>query len=254
MSSPPSAPDEPEDARDEADRTPPPPRPSGSKAAAGATAIVVTAITAAAMGYAFRPEHAGQRTMLGTLALCYGALALGTVAWLFRRGLLKERLAPRRGDVSFGFLLAAALYILALLVRKAVAPTGGDYEGWVMRIYLQLGDPRFTGTFAVGTAVLLIAAAEEITWRGLVMERLVEAFGGTAGWLAATFLYALVHLPTVFLLADPIVGPNPLLLLAAGGCGLIWGYLAMRIERLGPSLFAHALFTWGVVEYPIWRM
>jgi hypothetical protein len=30
--------------------------------------------------------------------------------------------------------------------------------------------------------------------------------------------------------------------------------LALRIGRLGPSLFSHAIFSWAVVEFPLWRM
>lgn len=251
-----SADDRDEAALNDGDAASEPPRgPTGNKTVAVAIAAVVTIATAVAIGFAFRPHHGGHPAMmLVTLGLCYGGFSLAAVVWLHRSGLLKERLAPRRGDISFGFLLAAALYILATLTRKALAPTGSDHEAWVTRIYLQLGDPAVTGAFAVGISVLLVAAAEELTWRGLVMERLAAAFGGTSGWLATTALYALVHVPTAFLLADPVAGPNPLLVLAAAGCGLVWGFLAMRIERLGPSLFAHALFTWGVVEYPIWRM
>lgn len=229
-------------------------RPRGNKAVAALVAIVITTVSAAAIGYGFRVEHAGHPLMLAIIGFCYGGLALATLVWLHRQGLLRERLAPRRGDLAFGFLLAAALYIVATLVRKSLAPAGSDYEGWVTRIYLQLGNPLFTSTFAVGIAVLLIAAAEELVWRGLVMDSLVAAFGGPRGWLVTTALYALAHVPTVWLLADPVAGPNPMLVAAAAGCGLMWGYLAMKIERLGPSLFSHALFTWGVVEFPLWRM
>ena len=38
------------------------------------------------------------------------------------------------------------------------------------------------------------------------------------------------------------------------GAGLVWGYLRKRFERLGPSLFAHAFFTWAIVEFPLWHL
>ena len=49
------------------------------------------------------------------------------------------------------------------------------------------------------------------------------------------------------------LGLNPLLVAAGITYSLVWGRLAMRMDRLPPALFAHALFTWGVFEFPIWR-
>ena len=41
-------------------------------------------------------------------------------------------------------------------------------------------------------------------------------------------------------------------LLPSFGCGLGWAYLRMRVDRLAPVLLSHALFTWAVVEFPLW--
>ena len=43
------------------------------------------------------------------------------------------------------------------------------------------------------------------------------------------------------------------LVAAALGGGLVWGHLYNRTGRLGPSLFAHALFSWAIVDFPLWR-
>jgi uncharacterized protein len=48
----------------------------------------------------------------------------------------------------------------------------------------------------------------------------------------------------VYSLRDPVAGPNPLLVMAAFGCGLVWTFLAGRFERLLPSIVAHLVFTY----------
>jgi hypothetical protein len=217
-------------------------------------ALGVTAATALAIRVAFDPALAGSGALLVVLGGTYAVLVAGTSAWLWRRGDLRQKLAPSRGDITIGALLAVLLYLVATFGHKALTAQGSAREPWIMRFYLQIGDPRIAAAYWVGIAVLLVAAAEEIAWRGWVMQALVDAHGERFGWLASTALYGLAHAPTVVLLSDPAAGPNPLVVLAALGCGLVWGYLAQRIGRLGPSIFAHALFSWAAVEFPIWRM
>ena len=48
-------------------------------------------------------------------------------------------------------------------------------------------------------------------------------------------------------------GLNPLLVLAAGGAGLVWGGMARAFGGLAPSILAHALFDWAVLMmFPFW--
>ena len=122
-----------------------------------------------------------------------------------------------------------------------------------MRIYLQLGDPADQNRHLIGGFVFLIAAMEEITWRGLVMRSLEGPFGRGRAWLVAAILFAVAHGPTFFLLGDPTGGYNPMLVGAALGCGILWGYMAIRTKRLAPAIFCHAFFSWSVLEFPIWR-
>ena len=75
---------------------------------------------------------------------------------------------------------------------------------------------------------MAVAALEEISWRGFVYSLLEERLGTRRAWPATAVLYALAHLPTVFLLRDPFAGPNPLVVLAALGCGLVWGLIVAR--------------------------
>jgi hypothetical protein len=214
----------------------------------GAISALVTAVT----WFAFHPMRGGSVAMIGSVAALYVVLA-GVACWsLARDGVLRKQMLPSRGDVTVGALLALLMHIAARLTVASFK--GTSLEPWVMRLYLQIGDPRVTAMVWVGVGVLVVAALEEIAWRGLVMRQLIRAHGPTKGWLIATALYAAVHLPTLTLLGDPAMGLNPLVVLAALGCGLVWGYLAMKIDRLGPSIFAHAFFSWSVVTYPMWSL
>jgi membrane protease YdiL (CAAX protease family) len=225
----------------------------GARSRAWAVAAVVTLATTAALTYAFMPGNAGNPVVIGTIGATYFGLTVASVIWMRRRGELVQRLAPRRLDITVGALLATVLYLLATVVHTFVT-SSGPRMGWIMRIYVQIGDTRATSSFAVGLVVLLVAAAEEIVWRGWVLGALSRAYRARKAWLITSGLYAVAHLTTVYLLRDPMAGPNPLLVTAAAGCGLVWGYLAMKVDRVAPSVFAHALFTWGVVEFPLFRM
>ena len=242
---------------DEIDRQTPEPAPKsvtpGAVGRAWAIAAGVTLVSFAALSYAFLPSNAGQPVVLGTMGATYLALTVATVIWLRRRGELVLRLAPRRLDITIGALVALVLYLLATVFHTFVTSSGPPM-GWMMRVYMQLGDTRVTGSFGVGLLILAVAACEEIVWRGLVMGALARAYRARKAWLITSALYAGAHLSTIYLLRDPSSGLNPLLFAAAVGCGLVWGYLATLVDRVAPSIFAHALFTWAIVEFPLWRM
>lgn len=225
----------------------------GAVSRAWAIAAGVTVTSGAAMGYAFMPGNAGKPVVIGTIAATYFALTVATIIWLRRRGELEPRLGPHRLDITMGALIALVLYLLATVFHTFVTSSGAQM-GWLMRIYVQIGALEITNSFGVALLVLLVAAAEEIVWRGLVLGALSRAYRAQKAWLITSGLYGLIHVSTVYLLRDPLAGPNPLLLAAAAFCGLIWGYLAIRLDRVAPSIFAHALFTWGLVEFPLWRM
>jgi hypothetical protein len=214
----------------------------------------VTAASTVAIFQAFRPDRGGSLTMLAIMAALYAVGGGLTCLWLSRRGELKRRVAPNRGDVTFGALIAAGMYILAVGGHVLLTARGSPKEAWLIRVYLQIGDPRTTANFLVGPIILAIAAAEELTWRGLVFGALEEVHGKRVALIATTLLYGACHLPTLYLQRDPIIGYNPLIVLAALGGGLVWGAIAARFERVALGIFAHALFSWAIVEFPIMNM
>jgi membrane protease YdiL (CAAX protease family) len=238
--------DKPRGAGRPADDTPP--------SRAYATLALVTVVTSAAVFQAFRPDNTSPATMLISLGVAYGVLTLVTLTWLSRTGDLKRRLTPQRGDITIGALVAVGMYLLATGVHVALTSRGSPKEAWLIRVYLQIGDPRITAAIFIGPLILLIGAAEELVWRGLVLGVLLERWRPRSALLCTTALYALSHASTVYLLRDPYIGWNPLVVAAALGCGLVWGWLVLAFDRLSISLVAHALFTWSVVEFPIMNM
>jgi hypothetical protein len=191
--------------------------------------------------------------MLGAMGLLYGVLGTLTVLRLRRRDELWDALRPASGDVTIGALVGAVLYGVAMAVHMLVTAPPSPRSAWIMSLYASLGDPDAEGRLVLGGVVFLIAALEELTWRGLVMRVLTDPLGPIRAWLLSALLFGVAHLPTLFLLGDPRVGPNPLLVAAGIAYSLVWGRVAMRMGRLPPAILAHALFTWSVFEFPIWR-
>lgn len=215
--------------------------------------VAVTVATFAVMSFAFSPDNAGTPRMLGAIFGLDLAVAVVAILRLKRRGELGARLRIARGDIWLGGMVAGLLYGGAMLGHLVLTPHHTPREAWIMRVYLQIGDPRGEGRELVGGAVFLVAALEELAWRGLVQLTFEEVLGPVRALLLASVLFALAHVPTLWLLGDPNAGPNPLIVIAGVGCSLVWGALVLRTRRLVPSLIAHALFSWAIVEFPIWR-
>lgn len=228
---------------------------SGGSSARSAffAAAIVTLATAGVLAFAFDVELAGTPAMLAAIGAVYAVLGAVTIQRLRARGELIEQLRPRYGDLAVGAAIGALLYAVAMAGHMALSRWSSAYVGWIMRIYFQVGDPDGEGQVLVGACIFLIAALEEISWRGLVLRELEDPLGSSRAWIVTTLLYGAAHIPTVFLLAVPRAGLNPLLVVAALGCGLVWGRVAIRAERLAPAIFAHAFFSWAIVEFPIWR-
>lgn len=218
---------------------------------------VAVVLVAAAMTLAMQPSMSGSPLALLSLGLPYFVLSVLGILYLRREGTLSDKLRPRSGDLTFGALVTVMLFFGAIAGRKILAPHGSIREAWVMRVYLQIGDPELLQQRMLGVsiAVAVVAALEELAWRGLIYALVEERFGTRRAWPVTAVLYAAAHLPTVVLLRDPYAGPNPLIVIAALGCGLVWGLIVARTGRLPVAMFSHVLFTWCVaVQFPLWRL
>jgi hypothetical protein len=208
--------------------------------------LIALLVTTGATAFALRPALAATSGMWLGIGVPYLLLAALALYDLWRQETLVEKIVPRWGDISIGIVIAAVLMFAGWSVmRGLLTPPGNDRQAWLLHVYLQLGPSDAIQHSALLTsAVLVCAALEEIVWRGMVLSRLELRFGQRRGWLLCTLPYGLAALPSAFTLADPVAGPNPLLVVAALGCGLFWSFAASLIKRLPPVIIAHMVFSY----------
>jgi membrane protease YdiL (CAAX protease family) len=216
--------------------------------------VLIVVAYGVGVGLGFRPEHSGHLAFWAWVAVPSLALAAVAVWRAQRDGELRDWLTPRWGDFTVGFVSAAIFFGIVLLGAKILAPHGSPREVWVVSLYSQFGDPKVLQSQAalVGMAILVLAASEEIVWRGLVTTLLAERVGSRTAWIWSAVLYAVAHLSSAWALRGP-AGLNPLLVIAALVGGLFWGGLARRSGRLTPAILSHALFDWcALMMFPLW--
>lgn len=85
--------------------------------------------------------------------------------------------------------------------------------------------------------IFVIGPGEELFWRGFLQRSLQNNAGKYLGFYLATGLYTLVHLAS----------GNVMLVLAAGVCGLFWGYLYLRYGSVTLNVVSHTL--WDVTVF-----
>jgi membrane protease YdiL (CAAX protease family) len=207
--------------------------------------LLTFVLVSAAMAFAFRPELAGSTLFWAGLGLPYLVLAMIALRKLYGDGTLIDVLQPRWGDLSLGVVSAAVLLGSSWVVRKLLVPAGTPRQGWLFQIYAQVGDPEQIQRSIVYTILIIaIATAEEIVWRGMVLSELSERFGTRRAWPLTALLYGATALPTVYTLAVPGAGANPLLFIAALGAGIVWSFVASLTGRVPPVAFSHVAFTY----------
>jgi membrane protease YdiL (CAAX protease family) len=210
--------------------------------------ILTLLLTFAGIAYGFREAAAGTAQFWLGVSLPYVFLAGLAVHRMWDDGTLVERLKPRTGDLSIGAVSMIVLLFASWAARRVLTPAGSPRQAWLFSIYLQLGNPEhLQRSTAYTLLILLICAAEEVVWRGMVLGELVARFGRRAALPLSALTYGLVSVPTLWLLRDPIAGLNPLLVTAAVGCGLIWSFLALQFKRLPPVMISHMAFTYFTI-------
>ena len=136
-----------------------------------------------------------------------------------------------RHSIFSGIAAAAALYSIFCL---------GNYLSQSLFHFAQPQIASIYGIRAQGEAVAIslilffvTSPGEEIFWRGFIQRRLSERFGQLPGYLAASAVYAAVH----------IASGNFMLTMAALIAGLFWGWLYQHEQNLVPCIISHALWT-----------
>jgi membrane protease YdiL (CAAX protease family) len=211
--------------------------------------VGITAALAYTVQIAFALERAGTKGFWLWAAVPSVVVAAFGLWRAHADGELADWMKPVWGDPTRGIASAALLVGAALAFVHVVTPVGSPRESWVARLYLQFGDPAALREHGVevGLALVVVATAEEIVWRGLVTRLIAEVVGSRTAWIWAAVLYALSLLPTITQLRDPVAGPNPVLVVAALALGLVWGLMARLFGRLTPGILSHVAFDWCVI-------
>lgn len=154
-----------------------------------------------------------------------------TITSLFLRPPVPGGLAFRLSDLLWGLASATLLWLIFWL-GKAVSlqlfPTLADQVG---AIYAK-GQGNSPWLIAL-LLFFIIGPCEELFWRRYLQSCLMERLGPLRGWLAATGVYALVHLPSL----------NVMLIGAAAVAGAFWGLIYWRLGRIPPVIISHAFWT-----------
>ena len=158
----------------------------------------------------------------------FSAILLALYASLAERELISEAVGGLRvGELAKGFgagtLLYALFYVGYSVLRSFL-------EGGASNVYLfRLESP----TIIIASSLVLTSFCEEYFWRAYVQRRLTASHGGTAGVLATTLAYSLIHAPTM----------NAPLILAASIAGLFWGLAYHRTGSLWLVVASHLAWT-----------
>jgi NADH dehydrogenase len=145
---------------------------------------------------------------------------------------VRARVAPSARRVGLGLAAGALLYGLTragALVLRWIWPAWVSYAR-ELAAWKDGHSPAF-----LGVTLLMIVAAEEIYWRGVVSRFFTERIGLALGVLAGAAVYAAAHAAAM----------NPILPAAALGCGLYWGALAAITDDLTAPIVSH--LAWDVL-------
>jgi membrane protease YdiL (CAAX protease family) len=212
-------------------------------------ATLVTGVVGAAAGLAFAAPRMGSPSVWWIILIPNALFAGFGVYRLVQDREARAVLAPKWGDVSLGFVTAVGMFAVFYLgARLAVYPSPMA-SAWLRRVYDQFGShgaPALHGA-RVGLAIVVVATAEELTWRVLVMRTLAERIGRQRAWIYAALLYAAAHVPTLWALRTTAGVLNPLIVVAALVAGLAWGGMTRATGRVVPAIVSHALFDWAVL-------
>jgi uncharacterized protein len=187
----------------------------------------------------------GPRLWLG-LALPYVGLGLLAVLRSRRDTSFAEVVRFRPGDPSLGIALAVVLLLGGWALSSWLLPVDSPGHAWLLRIVLAAGD---VSSASLTACLMVIAALEELVWRGWVQGELVTQWGARRGWMLCAAAYGIANGTTLATLADPVAGYNPLIFLGALGCGACWSFLRGRTGRIMPGLFSHLALSYLAAQY-----
>lgn len=179
--------------------------------------------------------------------LVYGLVNLSVVAALF--GLLdtdqRARVFVFRRPSIRELTVAVVAFVLGLGVFQATERVSASLGYQLQGLSYSLGNPVAVSTILIG-AVVLAPITEEILYRGLVLETLIErGLGPVSATTLMTALFALIHLPNFGVAGTIFIS--------------VWGILPaalrLRYDNLTGAVLMHMLnnlFAYVIVVAAGW--
>ncbi len=197
--------------------------------------IVATALVGVAHAFAWRSTSPAATWVV--IAVAYLPLVVLSLVVLARDEVLRDTFQLVAGDISRGIGAAAAMVAVvtgAGLLALKVAPEIAVKE---LSAVLQLR-AAVPVEWQRGLAVVTLAAAEEIVFRGALTHVLEERFGSARAPWVASALYAIAMLPAL----------RPSVIFAAIVVAVATAFVVARWRRPLVAIIAHAAFTWVAIE------
>ncbi|MFT3923965.1 MAG: type II CAAX endopeptidase family protein [Myxococcales bacterium] len=162
------------------------------------------------------------------------ALAVSTVLWLLRPHAIARWLAPSTRVVVVGLLVGLAMTLATYPAYRLAAGLIPGLEQQVSALYRSAS----TAPLHVELAwVCVIIVAEELLWRGALLEALERKTSLAVAWSVCIGSYALAQLGTGAWVLGAI----------AAVCGLIWTVERKLTDSVLAPLISHLIWTPTVI-------
>jgi membrane protease YdiL (CAAX protease family) len=198
--------------------------------------FLATLLVGLAQFFAMRPSSPPIAAW-GWIGLAYAVCGVVSLVYLFREEAHTELLRFVAGDATRGLFAAAGALVVVYGVSVAaisLLPTFAIHEiASLVRVVIAI--PQWKRAIAI----VVLAAVEEIVWRGAVIRALEPALGSSRAAWAAGALYVLAVVPS---LRVGLVGAAIVLAVAMT-------LLVRRSGRVTPAIIGHAMFSWLGVEW-----
>ena len=142
---------------------------------------------------------------------------------------VRRRFRPTPFRIFTGLVAGSVLYGFT---RLAISLIPSIWPGWEVSARAIYAWKAGHSTIFLVPTLILIVIAEEALWRGVVTRYMMERFGRLQGIIIGAVIFALAHWAAY----------NPLLLVAALGCGLFWNWLYAATDDLTIPTVSHLLW------------
>ena len=193
--------------------------------------------------------------------MIWGGILLAVLCWAFTFGIPEGNFWAKIGVavlIVFSYSLVWQRPLISFRFRSLLLGLSSAillylifFLGYTLSPYVLAGSKtQVGGIYALGEGTsrfwilcllfFITGPGEEIFWRGFLQSRLMEKLGDFRGYMAATAIYAGVH----------VFSWNLMLVLAAFVAGAFWGALYMWKRDLLAQIVSHSIWSaaiFGVV-------